>query len=624
MVEKSNRDPMQVKSYGYFGKILEVDLSRMKIVEKELEKDIERMFIGGAGLAAKFIFDRCDPPPNPLSPYNLLVCSVGPFQGTGFPVPGSGRWNISARSPLTGVWGESCAGGYWGTEFKMTGHDAVLITGRAQSPVYLYIHEMGAEIKSASHLWGKTTYEAEEEIKEELGDKKVRVASIGPAGKNLVRFACVVADLGHGVAGRCGMGAVMGSKNLKAIAVRGEKKVEVAEPEKLELLCRDLWREIPKHTRELSMHGTASYLPVGMELGDVPVKNWREGEWWEGVKKISPPVFTEKILVSGMACTSCPVGCHRYVRVKTEEFEFEGAGPEYECLAMIGPNLLIDDLEKIAYANHLMNQLGMDVISLGGVVAFAMECYERGLITKRETGGLEIKWGDGDALLSLIRLIAERRGIGNLLADGVRTAAQRIGKGSEDFACHVKGLEIPAHDPRRPSWVEAINYATGNRGGCHERGDTLGADLRILKPEVGLSEPPKPFTAEGKARYAIGYQNHCCLYDSLVQCKFMGCEAFGITQQLELLNAITGWGMNIEEFWRAGERIFTIQRLFNIRCGVRRRDDVLPKRMLEPTTSGPQQGKVPEMEAMLRDYYEMREWDEEGRPKIQKLRELGL
>ncbi len=605
--------------YGYMGKILRVDLTRGEVKVEEVKEGFYRKFIGGAGLAAKIIFDEVGPGVDPLSPENRLVFAVGPYQGTR--APGSGRWIAAARSPLTGIWADSCAGGAWGPEFKKTGFDALIVQGRAEKPVYIWIKDGEVEIRDASHFWGMDSYEAHDAIIKELGEPKAKVATIGQAGENLVRIACIMSDK-HAFAGRCGLGAVMGSKNLKAVAVRGTKEVEVAEPGKLEELCKELYPKIAEGAAAFGAHGTPFYMPVGYELmGDVPVKYWSQGEFISGIMALGAPRYTEKIFVKKEPCLNCPIGCHRYIKVeKPEKYACEGAGPEYEAIAMFGTNCLVDSLEAVAKANDLCNRYGLDVISAGALVGFAMECYENGWITKNDTGGIELKWGDGDAVVAMVEKIALRKDLGDVLAEGIKRAAEKIGKGAPDIIVHVKGLDIPAHDPRAHLSM-AINYATGTRGACHERADPFCMELGLVIPEFGLEKPTDRRSWVGQAFATIKYQDLEGMCDCLIQCKFMAFGGCTVTDKLNLLNAITGWNMSMEEFAKTCERVFNLQRAFDVRMGVSRKDDTLPYKMFKPVH--PKHSLIA-LEPMLNEYYKLRGWDPDGKPTREKLVELGL
>jgi len=606
--------------YGYFGWILRVDLTNRKITREKLHEETCKKFLGGAGLAAKIIFDEVSPNVGPLSPDNRLVFAVGPFNGTN--IPGSSRWVVASRSPLTGIWGEACGGGYWGSEFKRTGYDALVIYGKADKPAYLWICDGKAELKEASHLWGKDTYETDKIIKDELADSKVRVACIGPAGEKLVKIACIVADEGHGIVARTGLGAVMGSKKLKAVAVRGTKEVKVAYPDKLKELVKELVSKIPKDVKKIfHNHGTPGFLEIHHERGEVPVKYWTKNRWPEGVKKLGGSTYTNTILVKPMACGPCPLSCHRYVKAeKPGKFVVEGMGPEYETLCMFGTSCLIDDLPAIVKANDICNRYGIDTISAGGIIGLLMECYEKGWITEKDTDGIKMSWGNTEALISTVEKIALRTGFGNILAEGLKATAKWIGEEAENAAVHVKGLDFPGHDPRA-FFSMLVNYATGNRGACHLHGSPYFAHYGALIPEAEIVEAPDPFSLEKAGYVAAKYQDYCEVFDSLIQCKFWS-FCLTIKDQVNLLSSITGWKITAKELLLIGERIYNLQRAFNIRLGVSRKDDTLPTRMFEKSEG--QAIGIPSLEPMLDEYYRIRGWDAEGKPTKEKLVELGL
>jgi len=608
--------------FGYFGQILRVDLTNKRITREKLQEEICKKFLGGAGLAANIIFKEVGPNVDPLSPDNKLVFALGPFNGTN--IPGSGRWIVASKSPLTGIWGEACGGGYWGPEFKRTGYDALVIQGKADKPVYLWVCDGEAELKEAAHLWGKDAYETDRIIKNELADPMVRVACIGQAGEKLVKIACIVADSGHGIAARTGLGAIMGSKNLKAVAVRGRKKVKIAAPDRLKELVKEFVSKIPKDTKNLFHdHGTPGFLSIHHYRGEVPVKYWTKKDWPERVEKLGGSTYTNTILVKPVACVPCPLSCHRYIKIeKPDKFKIEGMGPEYETLCMLGTSCLIDDLPAVAKANDMCNRYGIDTISAGGIIGLLMEGYEKRWITKKDTDGIKMSWGDAEALMSTIERIALRAGFGNVLAEGIKATAKWIGKEAESAAVHVKGLDFPGHDPRA-FFSMLINYATGNRGSCHLHGSSYFVHYGALIPEAGITEPPDPFSLERKGYIAAKYQDYCEVFDSLVQCKFMSfCQT--MTDQVNMLSAVTGWRITAKKLLQIGERIYNLQRAFNVRLGISRKDDILPTRMFEDKNIGNQTVKIPPLEPMLNEYYRIRGWNAEGKPTKEKLAELDL
>lgn len=604
---------------GYWNKILRVDLTKRKVLIEKLNDKTCKEFIGGTGLATKIIFSEVDPSVDAFNPDNRLVFAVGPFNGVN--IPGSGRWTVASRSPLTGIWGEASGGGYWGTEFKRTGYDALVIQGRSDKPVYLWIKEDMVELRSASHLWGMDTYETDNAVKKELGDRRVSVVCIGPAGEKLVKIASIISDQGHGVAARTGLGAVMGSKNLKAIAVKGTKNIEIAEENKLDELVESIRSKIVVNANILREHGTPNYVISAHDLGDLPIKYWAKGEWRDSVTKIGTPTYTQKLSAKARACSFCPIGCHRYVEIKSEKFESKGMGPEYETLAMFGSLCLVDDLSSIVKANELCNRYGIDTISTGAIIGFLMECYEKGLITKDHTDGIEFTWGNSEALIQVISKIAKREGFGDILAEGEKNVAKKFGV--PNMMIQVKGLAVPAHDPRA-FFSMAINYATSNRGACHMRGNPYIHELGVTIPEVGITNKLDRFSWRSKGYITARSQDICILFDSLVQCKFMVFGGLTITDQVNLLRAVTGWNLSITDFLKTGERIFNLQRVYNIRLGISRKDDDLPKIIFEKIEREDRNRKIPPLKLMLSEYYRVRGWDSDGKPTREKMHSLGL
>lgn len=610
---------MVLELKGYCGKVLYIDLTKEKYEIKELREDDVINFIGGIGLATKIICDEIDPRIDPYSPENVLVFMTGPLTGT--LVPCTGRFVVAAKSPLTLGWGESHSSGYWGIELKKAGYDGVVVKGKAKDPVYIYIHDDKVEIRDASKLWGKNTDETEILIRKELNDENIRVVCIGPAGENLVRYACITTDItphGPRIAGRTGMGAVMGSKNLKAIAVRGTGKITMAQPDSLRKLIRRLLAYIMSapSVQIQAAYGTAGEVRVFYEYGDMPIKNFSLGEW-KGIEKLKGEYLAKTIIKGHRACYNCPVGCWRYV-----DFDnVKGRAPEYEAIASLGSNLLIDDPYIIARAVNLCNKYGIDVISLGVTISWAIECYEKGIITKEDTGGIELRWGDGELLLKLIKLVGKKEGFGKILAEGTRSASQKIGRGSEKYAMHVKGLEVPMHDPRAFKSM-GIQYATSNRGACHLQGLAFRIEQGERIYDLKLTQRVDRFTEQGKGRIVAILQDWHEILESMIVCKFLSIPPNHLAGMYSM---VTGRKTKLPELLKAGSRIFNLKRLFNVACGYSRKDDTLPERFLkEPLKEGGAKGQVVNLEVMLKEYYEYRKWDENGVPKRELLEELGL
>jgi len=607
---------------GYAGKILRINLSNKKFHIEDLDLSLAKSLLGCLGIASKIMLEEVDPAVEPFSPENKLIFLTGVL--TGSTAPAACKSIVVSRSPLTNIWGESVFSANTGIELKRAGYDMLIIDGASDKPVYLWIHDDSIEIRDASGFWGMDTYTTCEAIKNDLGEKKAAVVCIGPAGENLVRISSIISDNGR-AAGRCGLGAVMGSKNLKAIAALGSKNIEVANPG----LLNDLRKEIISITRErlkaLSDYGTARGVVAFEEMGNLPIKNWTKGRF-QGAEKISGMRMAETILVGKKACFACHIACGRYIRVSEGPYApLEGYGPEYETIAALGSLCMNDNLESIAKANDLCNRFGLDTISTGATIAFAMECYERGILTKDDTGGIELNWGNLDAIIKVIELIGRREGIGAILGEGSKRAAEKIGEAAERYAMHVKGLEIPMHSPYRFKEM-GLQYAVSERGACHLRGLSMLPARGILFPDIGFDRQVDGFSIEGKAHLVKVMQDICRVVDALGLCKFV--YLFGgvpLRRLPQLYTAVTGWETSLDDLMRAGERIWILQRIFNVRMGVRRKDDMLPKRFLEePLNEGAAKGQIVELEPMLNEFYVERGLDDEGRPKMEKVLELGL
>ncbi len=606
---------------GYTGKMLRVDLTAGTMAVENLEEEMLRKYIGGSGIGARILYDETGPETDPLGPDNRFIVMTGPYVGT--PIPTSCRHQIIARSPLTGIYGESDCGGNFGIELKAAGFDGIVVQGAAKEPVYLWVHDGQAELRPAGQFWGKDTYETDTRLKAETNPKAQGIY-IGPAGENLVLLAAVMNDGKEGrAAGRGGMGAVMGSKNLKAIMAYGTAKIPVIEPQKLRDLIRSHAPTIMENTVAFQKFGTDGSLATFNEIGDLPIKNWAQGLWTEGSEKITGATMTNTILTRQYHCHGCIIGCGRTVKTsRGPSAGMEIAGPEYETCGAFGSNCLIDDLEAIAEANDLCNRYGLDTISTGSAIAFAMEAYEKGLLAKESTGGIELTWGNAEAMLEVVRQIGERRGLGELLGQGVKRASEQIG--GQDFAQHVKGMELPMHDPRCFSSV-AVGYATSNRGACHLQGLSHIFEARVPFADWGFETTLPRHDVEGKGKMVALAQNWMSLMDSLKICKFSAIGKTTMHQMTDMLNYITGWDMTFEEFAQAGERIFNLKRMYNVRLGITRADDVLPKRILtEPRPEGGSAGFLPPLAGMLDEYYAARGWDSNGIPRPEKLAELGL
>jgi len=609
-------------AYCYSGKVLDVNLSNGTVSIRNLPLDDADLFIGGSGLAAKIIFDEVDPSVDPLSPDNVLVFMTGPLTGT--MVPGGSRYTVAAKSPLTGGWGEAHAGGYWGVELKKAGFDGVIVRGASDHPVYLWICDGEAEIRDASKYWGLDTRETDLAIKSDLKDDKVHCVVIGPAGERMVRLACILADVtphGPRALGRTGMGAVMGSKKLKAIAVRGGGRIEVANSRKLrEYVRRTLPSIMNFPTSQIqATYGTSGEVEVFYEYGDMPIKNFSLGKW-DGIEKLRGEVLAKTYPYKGSrACFACPIACWKYIEVRHEVYgEIKGAAPEYEAVASLGSLLLIDDPFAIAKSNDLCNRYGIDVISTGVVLAWLFECFEKGLIDEAFTDGIKPLWGDPKAVHALIEKIGRKEGIGALLGEGVRIASRKV-KGSESFAAHVKGLEVPMHDPRAFKGM-GLQYATSNRGACHMYGVVMRVEQGERIPDLGIHRRVYRFDYKGKGWIVARMEDWHEVLEALGVCKFIG---YAPWQLISMYSLATNTRTTVEEMIQKGTRIFTLKRIFNLACGAK--DDTLPERFLkEPLNEGGAAGQVVELKPMLEEYYEYRKWTSKGIPTKELLEELDL
>ena len=602
---------------GFCGRYLEVDLGKGSIAEKTIADEVFRAYVGGTGLGAYLLLKEMDPMADPLSQQNPLMFLDGPLTGSNF--PGSGRSSVVALSPLTGLWGECNVGGSFGATVKLAGYDGIVFRGKAPKPVYLWLEGAKVELRDASHLWGLDSYETNDRLQAELkGDGgPVRTMQIGPAGENGVRFAAIVNDIGS-VAGRCGLGAVMGSKNLKAVAVRGGGKMGYADPEKAREVRKAVVEKLESGILSGTLHemGTNGALDTGMLSGDVPVKNWQLGEWMEALDTLNSFYYNDNILVKIVGCYACTVRCKRVVKVEEGPFAMEEhAGPEYETVCLLGTNLMNSSLEAVAKANDLCNRLGMDTIAMGSVIAALMEAQERGLISKGDTG-LDFSWGNMETALEAIRLTAAREGFGERMAAGSRALAEEIG--APELAVTVRGLDFPAHDPRGFHGY-GLAYALGTRGACHLNSTNLLIEGGMGSwPEIGLKGPYKGMTSKGKAELTWKCLSVGQLFNSLCMCEFIG-AFLNLDDQVEMMRAATGFDWTLDELMQCGWRIWYLKRhILNLR-GSGRNDDVLPPRALTPTNEGANAGSVPDMERMIAEFYELAGLDEDGKVPPEKV-----
>jgi aldehyde:ferredoxin oxidoreductase len=605
---------------GYNGKILRLDLSTGDMDFEYLDEATARKYIGGVGLAAKILWDETTPDTDPLSPENELVFMTGPL--TGSILPKSSRYIVAGISPLTGIWGQAHAGGYFADELRHAGVDGIVVKGQSSKPVYLWIKDGKAEIRDATHVWGKDTWEVSDILQSET-DAGASVTCIGVAGEKLVKIAGIMNDGKQGrAAARCGLGALMGSKRLKAVVARGTLPLSFYDEEKFKEQAQKILSFCTNRKLEDRIAGDSHVFKSFFEFGRVPVKNWSEGSFEDGY------VYTDAMKeAQPLHCSRCPNSCLESYKLSTGErhMVWEAWGP-------LGTNCLIADAEVMQEAYSFCNRYGLDTISAGAVIAFAMECYEKGLITREDTGGIDLTWGNHRAMMELLKRIGEREGFGELLGQGVRTAAEKIGGNAMEYAMHVKGLEFPAHEPRALA-SHALGYATGSIGAAHM--ETIGADHLEnytesdnpkTSPELGFPVAMKRFDNEGKGRLVATTQDFSCMMDSITICLFLTIGP-GIqpSDYVAALNYGTGFDMTFDEFMETGERIHNLKRMFCVKRGISGKDDMLPARiMTQRLATGGTKGNIFNMGLMLNEYYAVRGWDSDGIPTREKLVELGL
>jgi len=613
-------------SNGYWQRLLRINLTTRTSQVEPISEDDLKAFVGGAGLGGEILRRETQARLDPFSPENRLIFTTGPFQGP--PVPGGAKFSVVAISPVTRTFGDSAAGASWGPSLKDAGYDVLLFEGAADAPVYVTIEDDKVEICDASDIWGMDSFEAIDAVNDKVGDGKLSVASIGQAGERKVAIACITFDK-HSYAGRCGLGAVMGSKNLKAVAVGGTKQAPLHDPELAASLIKQFQQEVGQVVRENGFreHGTPGLCEDAEALGDMPIKYWDGDTWPEGAKKLGGESYTNSLKAKPYPCKYCPVGCHRKITIEEpKEYAMEGIGPEYETLGMMGTNLMIDDPKAVAVANEKANRLGIDTISAGAMIGFAMECFEKGWITPEQAGDLDLSWGSHDALIRLTEQIGKREGLGAIFGDGILPAAQGISPEAVESVVHVKGLDLPAHDPRS-CFSLAPSYATSTRGACHFRGPCEDVEMGgFYIPEADITEETTTmYEGDNQGLLAGTCQDLGSLANSLVVCLFIidGGD-WALTGVKDLFNAITGWDFSTDDLLAAGERGFTSQRLMNLRDGYGAETDVLPKKMFQAAATGPRAGKVPPLAEMLAQYYQVRGWDADGSPTDETLEKLGL
>ncbi len=607
-------------THGWAGHILRVDLSRGTATKEPLRLDWAEEYIGGRGLAARYLYEEMDPSVDALGPDNKLIMATGPLTGTNASC--GSRYMVVTKGPLTGAITTSNSGGHWGPELKFAGYDLVIVEGRADRPCYLLVDDDRVEIRDAAGVWGKVVSETEDAIRDETGMPELRVAGIGPAGENLVRFACIVNDK-HRAAGRSGVGAVMGSKNLKAIAVRGNQGVRIARP-------RDYMSAIwsyHEHLAEspgrqgLTELGTAPTVDLVNTFGGLPTRNFTAGQF-EGTEAINGESIKDNWLIANKACFACNIACGRVTQVSPNadkymvnmhprNWKVAGEGPEYENLWSLGADCGVDDMDAIVMANYLCNDLGMDPISMGATLATAMEMYERGLLSDEQTG-MALRFGDGKALIAMTEATGFREGFGDELAEGSKRMTDKFEH--PEYFMGVKGQEFPAYDPRGFQGM-GVAYATCNRGACH---------LRAWTPGIETSGEYDPHGTDGKSVWVAEEQNRTTAHDATGICMFTTAGA-PLDDLIPVLSAATGVDYTMDDFVHIGERIWNIERLWNLKAGLTAADDTLPKRLMEEAhKEGPSAGVTVDLDAMLPDYYAARGWTADGRPTREKLMELGL
>jgi aldehyde:ferredoxin oxidoreductase len=595
------------------GKILRVDLTHGKTKIEALAPELARDFIGARGLGTKIMYDEVDPKVEPLSPENKLIFAPGPFSGTF--APSAGRYDVVTKGPLTGTIAASNSGGTFGPEIKFAGYDLIILEGKAAKPVYLWIQDEHVEIRDAAHLWGKDVPETTEMLYAET-DEDAKVACIGPAGESMAMISCIMNDMQR-AAGRTGVGAVMGSKNVKAVVVRGSNAVTVADPDgfmKSVLTARKLIADHPVGGTGLRLYGTNVLVNILNTTGGLPTANFQDGTF-ATADKVGGESLAANQLQRPKGCFSCTISCGRVTKVTNPKYAGEGEGPEYETAWGFGPDCRVDDLDAVVKANYYCNEYGLDTISMGSTVACAMELFNRGYITSKDTEGLELDFGNAEAMVEAVRLTGLAKGFGKKLGLGSYRLAEMYGH--PELSMSVKKQEMPAYDPRAIQGI-GLNYATNNRGGCHVRGYTISPEV------LGVPFKVDKDTIDGKAELTALFQNLTAAIDSSGSCLFVT-FGLGADELAAMLSTLTGVEYTAAGLIKCGERVWNLERLWNLKAGFSTKDDTLPKRMLEePIVTGASKGQVSRLPEMLPLYYQVRGWDAAGVPTAEKLRELSL
>jgi aldehyde:ferredoxin oxidoreductase len=613
--------------YGYIGKIYRVNLSNEKISVEKSDETFYRRYLGGWGFIAYYLLKELKQGTDPLKSQNKLFFAPGVITGTS--IGGSDRIAVGSKSPLTGFFGAAEAGGYFPSMLKLAGIDTIIVEGQAESPVYLWAHDGKVEIRDANHLWGLHTGDTLEKIRKELGNNRIAAAMIGPGGENQVRFACIMNGLKN-AAGRTGMGAVMGSKQLKAVVAFGRGSLEIANPDIIKAMALKLAKNLKENPRNLSLFGTGGDLTGAVESGNLPTNNFRDGLFPEP-KRISSAYWKERGIMIGMdGCRACPVRCKKVVKIDGNyTVNPKYGGPEYETEAALGSCCGVTDEEAICKGNELCNRYGLDTISTGVTIAFAMECYEKGLLTKEDTEGIDLRFGNGEAMVKMVRMIGDRKGLGNLLAEGCKRVAEKIGKNASEYAVHVKGQEFPMHEPRLKRGI-AIGYSVSPTGAdhmhsLHDTSLVSEAGVNRYKPFGVYETVPLEEMGASKVRIQKYHTQWRVMMNSLVCCIFVPWKPEEIVQ---IVNAVTGWETTGFELMKTGQRILTMARVFNLRDGLTVEDDWLPPRMFQPATSGPLSNTAIDKNSLKKArsiFYAMMGWDRiTGIPTIDTLGELDI
>jgi aldehyde:ferredoxin oxidoreductase len=617
---------------GVWNKILKVDLTNRTCKAEQLPDEVYEKFLGGAGMNAYILWRECPRGTTAFDPANRLTLAAGPMQG--IKQTGAAKWTGGAISPSINMNADSAATASFGIEMKFAGWDAIVIHGRADRPVYVVVDDDKAQIKDGSHLWGKDAHETEDRIREAEGEA-FEVVTTGQAGERMVRYANIQTRK-KSFLGRCGLGAVMGSKLLKGVALRGTQSVSYHDPGEIDKLNKDINRRVTvtdasqPEFLQMKRVGTGAATELFAPQGNLPIKNYQLATFPSGEKNLHGSNYANVLNAKPWPCKWCVLQCHNLCEIKEGPYAYKGKGPEYESFAMMGFGTMVDDFEAVAYGGELANKYSMDCISLGAVLAWAMESYEKGAITKEDTYGLDLTWGNGEAMVEMVKKIGERAdGLGYLLGEGSKIASERIGKGSEVWAIQMKGQEIAAHN-WRAQYISALNYCTGVASGPnHERGNSQHIWVgHVRLPEWGIDQVANEerWSWDKAAERNAKFHDYCNVINSSCHCKFMEFRTYSLTDLLNTINACTGLGWTQADLRRCGDRITQLQKLLNIRYGWKKADDFnYPKRFMEPVDVGPAAGKIPVgLEDAIMDYYKERGWDADGKPTMAKLEEVGL